>query len=148
MGKGFVKEYYDAIAGIINSFLEKKIVDRKHYIIVNKLTEEEIKQYLNHRFQEANYKYVRDKEEVNFNLSKLLKESAKSNSTAPLQPYKEWAEWHIETKSVRLIRSIQNNCLVIDTQEETENITPHFYFCCNHFCAHYFVVDFCFRQLG
>ena len=124
LGKGFVKEYYDAIAGIINSFLEKKIVDRKHYIIVNKLTEEEIKQYLNHRFQEANYKYVRDKEEVNFNLSKLLKESAKSNSTAPLQPYKEWAEWHIETKSVRLIRSIQNNCLVIDTQEETENISP------------------------
>ena len=124
LGKGFVKEYYDAIAGIINSFLEKKIVDRKHYIIVNKLTEEEIKQYLNHRFQEANYKYVRDKEEVNFNLSKLLKESAKSNSTAPLQPYKEWAEWHIETKSDRLIRSIQNNCLVIDTQEETENISP------------------------
>ena len=124
LGKGFVKEYYDAIAGIINSFLEKKIVDRKHYIIVNKLTEEEIKQYLNHRFQEANYKYVRDKEEVNFNLSKLLKESAKSNSTAPLQPYKEWAEWHIETKSVRLIRSIQNNRLVIDTQEEAENISP------------------------
>ena len=124
LGKGFVKEYYDAIAGIINSFLEKKIVDRKHYIIVNKLTEEEIKQYLNHRFQEANYKYVRDKEEVNFNLSKLLKESAKSNSTAPLQPYKEWAEWHIETKSVRLIRSIQNNRLVIDTQEEAENMSP------------------------
>ena len=124
LGKGFVNEYYNAIAGIIDSFLEKKIVDRKHYIIVNKLTEEEIKQYLNHRFQEANYKYVRDKEEVNFNLSKLLKESAKSNSTAPLQPYKEWAEWHIETKSVRLIRSIQNNRLVIDTQEETENISP------------------------
>lgn len=124
LGKGFVKEYYDAIAGIINSFLEKKIVDRKHYIIVNKLTEEEIKQYLNHRFQEANYKYVRDKEEVNFNLSKLLKESAKSNSSAPLQPYKEWAEWHIETKSVRLIRSIQNNRLVIDTHEEAENISP------------------------
>ena len=124
LGKGFVNEYYNAIAGIIDSFLEKKIVDRKHYIIVNKLTEEEIKQYLNHRFQEANYKYVRDKEEVNFNLSKLLKESAKSNSTAPLQPYKEWAEWHIETKSVRLIRSIQNNRLVIDTQEEAENISP------------------------
>lgn len=124
LGKGFVKEYYDAIAGIINSFLEKKIVDRKHYIIVNKLTEEEIKQYLNHRFQEANYKYVRDKEEVNFNLSKLLKESAKSNSTALLQPYKEWAEWHIETKSVRLIRSIKNNRLVIDTQEEAENMSP------------------------
>ena len=124
LGKGFVKEYYDAIAGIIDSFLEKKIVDRKHYIIVNKLTEEEIKQYLNHRFQEANYKYVRDKKEVNFNLSKLLKESAKNNSSAPLQPYKEWAEWHIETKSVRLIRSIQNNRLVIDTQEEAENISP------------------------
>ena len=124
LGKGFVNEYYNAIAGIIDSFLEKKIVDRKHYIIVNKLTEEEIKQYLNHRFQEANYKYVRDKEEVNFNLSKLLKESAKSNSSAPLQPYKEWAEWHIETKSVRLIRSIQNNRLVIDTQEEAENISP------------------------
>lgn len=124
LGKGFVKEYYDAIAGIIDSFLEKKIVDRKHYIIVNKLTEEEIKQYLNHRFQEANYKYVRDKKEVNFNLSKLLKESTKNNSSAPLQPYKEWAEWHIETKSVRLIRSIQNNRLVIDTQEEAENISP------------------------
>ncbi len=124
LGKGFVNEYYNAIAGIIDSFLEKKIVDRKHYIIVNKLTEEEIKQYLNHRFQEANYKYVRDKEEVNFNLPKLLKESAKSNSTAPLQPYKEWAEWHIETKSVRLIRSIQNNRLVIDTQEEAENMSP------------------------
>lgn len=124
LGKGFVNEYYNAIAGIIDSFLEKKIVDRKHYIIVNKLTEEEIKQYLNHRFQEANYKYVRDKEEVNFNLSKLLKESAKSNSTALLQPYKEWAEWHIETKSVRLIRSIQNNRLVIDTQEEAENMSP------------------------
>jgi predicted phosphohydrolase len=77
LGKGFVNEYYNAIAGIIDSFLEKKIVDRKHYIIVNKLTEEEIKQYQNHRFQEANYKYVRDKEEVNFNLPKLLKKVLK-----------------------------------------------------------------------
>lgn len=124
LGKGFDKYCYNAIAGILEAVLNNREVNENHCIIVNRLTEEQIKQYLNHRFQEANYKYVRDKEEVNFNLSKLLKESAKNNSSAPLQPYKEWAEWHIQTKSDRLIRSIQNNRLVIDTQEETENISP------------------------
>jgi hypothetical protein len=124
IGEIYREAYYNAIADILKAVLNNSAVNEKHCNIVNKLTEEQIKQYLNHRFQESDKDYTPDKRRVPLDLHKLLKQIDSNSNTPPLQPYKEWAEWHIQTKSDRLIKSIQNNRLVIDTQEETENISP------------------------
>ncbi|MFA6367721.1 MAG: type VI-A CRISPR-associated RNA-guided ribonuclease Cas13a, partial [Bacteroidales bacterium] len=53
-----------------------------------------------------------------FNLAELIYEYSTKNDIKIPQPYKDWVEWYIETKSKFLIKSIENNRIVIENGEE------------------------------
>lgn len=53
-----------------------------------------------------------------FNLADLIYKYSKNNDIKILQPYKDWVEWYIETKCKFLIKSIENNRIVIENGEE------------------------------
>ncbi|WP_321479781.1 type VI-A CRISPR-associated RNA-guided ribonuclease Cas13a [uncultured Bacteroides sp.] len=113
-GKSFNKNIYDSLSAIIKGACTGKYVNVNNYNTLEKTTEEQIKAYLNHRFQGEEFKYIHDGNEIKFKLAHLLIESIKQKNINPMEPYRKWAKWYINNKSTKLIKSIQNDHITID----------------------------------
>ena len=93
----------------------EKIFKRRE--LPGQIKTEEILPFLNHKFQEP-VKYWKDGEQKDFNLTMLIVEAVKTQDKRKLQPYYEWKDQYIQTKSDLLKRSIENNRIDL-----TENLS-------------------------
>lgn len=91
------------------------LINGKYKYELRKIDYENIKESLNPKFQ-IDYKYCHDKE--GFNLLELLFKYSQNNDISILQPYKDWVNWYIETRSKFLIKSINNNRIEISNEIE------------------------------
>jgi hypothetical protein len=81
----------------------KNILDRNS--LPAGITEEEIKPFLNHKFQ-SEIHYYAGEEKRSFDLTKLILNAVKNRNADALKPYRDWEEWHIITKSEFLKKSV------------------------------------------
>jgi len=86
----------------------EKIIKYPKQELPTQIKAEEILPFLNHKFQEP-VKYWKEGKEEKFNLTLLIVEAVKAQDKRILQPYHEWKEWYIKTKSDLLKKSIENN---------------------------------------
>lgn len=73
---------------------------------------------LKSKFQKDISIHPKDKEIITFNLVDLLNNFFQNNDITILQPYKDWVNWYIETRSKFLIKSINNNRIEISNEIE------------------------------
>jgi hypothetical protein len=93
----------------------RKII--KYGELPQSISEVDILEFLNHKFQEP-VKYWKGDKENSFNLTLLIVEAVKTQDKQKLQPYNEWKKWYITTKSDLLKKSIENNRIDL-----TENLS-------------------------
>lgn len=85
---------------------------------INEIETERIKKNLTLKFKDT-FKYKpKDKELIEFNLADLIHNYSKKNDKIELEKYKTWVDWYIKTKCDFLIKSIENNIIVLNNGEE------------------------------
>ena len=100
------KDKYDIVRKII-----------KYGELPQSISEVDVLEFLNHKFQEP-VKYWKGDKEESFNLTMLILEAVKTQDKQKLQPYNEWKKWYVTTKSDLLKKSIDNNRIDL-----TENLS-------------------------
>lgn len=93
----------------------RKII--KYGELPQSISEVDILEFLNHKFQEP-VKYWKGDKEESFNLTILIVEAVKAQDKRKLQQYHDWKTWYIQTKSDLLKKSIDNNRIDL-----TENLS-------------------------
>jgi hypothetical protein len=93
----------------------RKII--KYGELPQSISEVDILEFLNHKFQEP-VKYWKGDKEESFNLTLLIVEAVKAQDKRKLQQYHDWKTWYIQTKSDLLKKSIDNNRIDL-----TENLS-------------------------
>jgi hypothetical protein len=93
----------------------RKII--KYGELPQSISEVDVLEFLNHKFQEP-VKYWKGDKEESFNLTLLIVEAVKAQDKRKLQPYHDWKKWYIQTKSDLLKKSIDNNRIDL-----TENLS-------------------------
>lgn len=102
----------------IERTLDNLINFRDKYAL-NPIQLEKIKDSLNTKFHSVyKYKPSDNEKEIEFDLPELLLQYSNNNDITILQPYKDWVNWYIETRSKFLIKSINNNRIEISNEIE------------------------------
>ncbi len=107
-------KYEDGIYQILVKMIEgvlKNIQVALNNEKLKKAKKEDIELCLNHKFTSP--VPLGEKE---FILADLIMEAIQKQDFAYLNPYKEWTEWHIDTKSKFLKRSVENNKIDLNQQ--------------------------------
>jgi hypothetical protein len=78
------------------------------------------KEYLNPRFQ-GTFKYIIDDRgtKIEFNLAELIIKAKSQQSLSPMAKYYNWKDWFIKTKGDALKKSIKNNRIQLDAEEDS-----------------------------
>lgn len=92
-----IKEKYKTIESII-----------KYNRFPTSIKAEDILPYLNHKFH-LTVKYYKDGKWLPCNLSECIVKAVERQDKRELQPYNDWKEWYIESKSEHLRHSIAQN---------------------------------------
>ncbi|MFV0501584.1 MAG: hypothetical protein ACK5MH_08360, partial [Bacteroidales bacterium] len=102
----------------IERTLDNLINFRDKYAL-NPIQLEKIKESLNTKFHSVfKYKPSDNAKEIEFDLAELILQYSNNNDITILQPYKDWVNWYIETRSKFLIKSINNNRIEISNEIE------------------------------
>lgn len=93
---------------------DENMKKRLNDILIN-FSLDDINALLNYKFKNKNTKYTdSSQQEQKFILSDILLDTIKNRDINYLQPYFDWKEWYIATKSKYLIKSIENNRIAAD----------------------------------
>ena len=89
-----------------NYDIVKKIITKR--VLPIQISDEDVLPVLNHKFQNEII-YYKNNEPYSFRLASLIVEAVKERNPEKLQPYDDWKNWYISTKSSHLIQSIEQN---------------------------------------
>lgn len=106
-----LKEYHSLLQFIDDVLSVKYNENRKAIKFPEYLTREMIEIFLNHKFRKEVTYTNKNGASVSFLLSTLILNAIEKHSVIEMQPFVDWRNWFVETKSKFLKKSIINNCI-------------------------------------